>query len=136
MTIRPRMRSGPELRRSDDGSATVWVLCAGLVIVLVAAAMAIAGAAVVARHRAQAAADLAALAGALRALDGEPAACERAAEISTENGAQMTFCRLDGLDLTVTVEVTRPILATAGVARASARAGPRHVVVGDALRPR
>ncbi len=109
-------------RSNDSGAVTVWVLCAGLVLVLVAAATALAGAAMAARHRAQAAADLAALAGALLAWDGEPAACDRAADISARNGAQLVACRLDGLDLVVTAEVTGA--AHVGVARASARAGP------------
>ena len=69
-----RMRSS----RDDRGGATVLVLAIGLVTVLVAIASAAVGAAIVARHRAQAAADLAALAGALAALDGVEVACARA----------------------------------------------------------
>jgi secretion/DNA translocation related TadE-like protein len=131
-------------RRSDEGSATVWILASGLVLVLAAVAIAMAGAGTVARHRAQAAADLAALAGALRTWDGEQAACQRAAEISARNGAQLVSCHLDGLDVVVAVEVAPALLAGIGVARAAARAGPvessahgrtRWVVAGGWHRP-
>jgi secretion/DNA translocation related TadE-like protein len=105
----------------EHGSATVWALFTGLVFLLVAATLAAGGAVTVARHRAQAAADLAALGAALRAWDGEPIACARAAELSARNGASLAACRLDGLDAIVTVEVRTPQW---GTARASARAGP------------
>ena len=111
-------------QRSDTGSATVWVLATGVVLVLIAVTLAMAGAATVSRHRAQAAADLAALAGALRAWDGEPVACQRAADISARNGARLVECRLDGLDLVVAVEVVPTQLVVIGVARGVARAGP------------
>ncbi|HEY7222311.1 MAG TPA: Rv3654c family TadE-like protein [Micromonosporaceae bacterium] len=108
----------------DAGSATVWVLLTGLVFVLVAVAITAVGQAIQARQRAQVAADLAALGAALRAWDGEPAACARADELSELNGAHLVGCRLDGLDVIVTVEVLGPGLAGLGTARASARAGP------------
>jgi secretion/DNA translocation related TadE-like protein len=110
--------------RSDEGSATIWILAIGLALVFGAVAIAMAGAGTLARHKAQAAADLAALAGALRTLEGEQAACQRAAEISARNGAQLVSCHLDGLDVVVVVEVAPALLAGTGVARAAARAGP------------
>ena len=60
-------------RRSagDRGSATVWLLALSLIVGLAAAAGVVRGVAVVARHRAETAADLAALAGARRAFEGE-----------------------------------------------------------------
>jgi secretion/DNA translocation related TadE-like protein len=109
---------------SDGGSATIWVLAAGLVVVLVAATLAMVGSATVARHRAQVAADLAALAAALRAWDGQSVACDRAADLSARNGASLVACRLEGLDAIVTVEVRAGGAARWGAARASARAGP------------
>jgi secretion/DNA translocation related TadE-like protein len=113
------------LANNDAGGATVWVLAAGLLTVLVALGSAAAGAGVVARHRAQSAADLAALAAAARAAEGEEAACGRADEIATVNRARLVACRLDGFDVTVTAEVTPAgVAAFAGSARASARAGP------------
>lgn len=86
------------------------------------------GSAVVARHRAQAAADLSALAGAQRALYGAAPACARATVIARRMGAAFAHCVVEDLDLVVMVEV--PVaLGRFGVgpARASARAGP----IGD-----
>jgi secretion/DNA translocation related TadE-like protein len=109
----------------DRGGATVLVLAIGLVTVLVAIASAAVGGAIVARHRAQTAADLAALAGALDSLDGVEVACARAEEIAASNGGHLTECDVDGLDVVVTVEA-RPtgLAAMGGTASASARAGP------------
>jgi secretion/DNA translocation related TadE-like protein len=109
----------------DRGSGTVWVLAAGLVLLLAGLAGAAVGAAHVARHRAQTAADLAALAGAAHAIEGSDPACARAAEIAAANGARVATCHLDGLDLTVTVEVSPPAVVGVGrPATATARAGP------------
>jgi len=113
-------------RTGDDrGGATVLVLAVGLVTVLVALGTAAVGAAIVARHRAQTAADLGALAGAVDAMDGVDEACARAAGIVAANGARLTACDLDGFDIVVAVEA-RPtgMAGVAGVAHASARAGP------------
>jgi secretion/DNA translocation related TadE-like protein len=115
-------------RRPDRGGATIWLLASGLLVVLLGAAMAGVGAAVVARHRAQAAADLGALAGALHALAGEQEACDRAASIVAANGARIIRCRLDGFDISVTAAVSPAgYAALAGAAEASARAGPADV---------
>ena len=112
------------MRRRDDGSATIWVLASGLVLVLVAIAIALIGSATVARHRARSAADLAALGAALRVWDGEEEACAWAAELSARNGARLVACHLDGLDAIVTVEVVPTLMPGVGRARASARARP------------
>lgn len=108
------------MSRSDRGSATVWVLAAGLVMVSAGALGAAYGSAVVARHRAQVAADLGALAGAARAVFGASAACAEARRIVVANSAALAACQLDGLDLTITAQVN----ASIGVATATARAGP------------
>jgi secretion/DNA translocation related TadE-like protein len=111
--------------REDRGGATVWVLAVGLVAVLLAMAWGAVGSAMVARHRAQAAADLGALAGAARAVDGAQSACDRAAEIVRANSAAFVGCELDGFDLVVTARTTPAGLAAmVGTAQASARAGP------------
>jgi secretion/DNA translocation related TadE-like protein len=103
----------------------VWVLAAGLITVLVALAVVAAGTAMVARHRAQAAADFGALAGALHAIEGDAPACAQAAELVAANGGRLAACQLDGLDVTVTAEVAPAgVAAFAGLARATARAGP------------
>ena len=83
------------------------------------------GSAVIARHRAQAAADLAALAGAVRLPTGAAAACGQAALVAHRMATRYAECRVDGLDVVVTVEV--PVMLTdlgIGPARAVARAGP------------
>jgi secretion/DNA translocation related TadE-like protein len=74
------------------------------------------GSAVVARHRAQAAADLAALAAAARLPAGAESACGEASVIADAMEADVTDCVVDELDLVITVQVGR--------ARAAARAGP------------
>jgi secretion/DNA translocation related TadE-like protein len=109
----------------DRGGATIWLLAAGLLVVLFGAAIAGVGSAIVARHRAQAAADLGALAGAPHALAGEPVVCGWAARVVAANGARLVECRLDGVDVIVTTAVTPAGYAgLAGAAQASARAGP------------
>jgi secretion/DNA translocation related TadE-like protein len=104
----------------DRGSATIWALTVGLVIVLFAVAMAQVGFAITARRTAQVAADLGALAGAARAIEGAAAACSRARAYVAANGGELRECRLDGLDLIVTAAVVTRV----GTAVASARAGP------------
>jgi secretion/DNA translocation related TadE-like protein len=115
------------LTAGERGSASVWLLCAGLLVVAFGLTGAIAAAAATGRHRAQAAADLGALDGARYAVDGEGVACARAALLVAANGARMTACRLDGLDLVVAAEVP---VAGAGTARGVARAGPVGVAAG------
>ncbi len=83
------------------------------------------GEAVVARHRAQAAADLSALAGAQRALYGTAPACAEATVVARRMGAAVTRCVVDDLDIVVSVDIP-VVLGRFGVgqARAAARAGP------------
>jgi secretion/DNA translocation related TadE-like protein len=78
------------------------------------------GSAVVARHRAQAAADLAALAAASRLIAGTEAACKQAAALSRAMGVNQTECTVDDLDVVVAVEAPVGMWS----ARAAARAGP------------
>lgn len=113
------MRAGGR-RDRDRGSASIWVLGAGLGVMLLGLAIGAQGVALVAANQARAAADLGALAGAARLPEGEPAACARAAELVLANGGRLAACRADGLDLVVTAEVE----AAVGTARSSARAGP------------
>jgi secretion/DNA translocation related TadE-like protein len=75
----------------------------------------------VARHRAQAAADLAALAAAARLPSGVEAACARATVVAQTMRVSDVQCGADGLDVVVTVQVA---VAFTGAARAAARAGP------------
>ena len=83
------------------------------------------GAAVIARHRAQSAADLAALAAAGRLADGVDAACVQAATVVTAMRANITRCDVDALDVVVVVDVSITLgRFGVGPARAVARAGP------------
>ena len=63
------------------------------------------GAAVIARHRAQAAADLAALAAASRLVRGAEAACAHASSVATAMHASVVDCNVAELDVVVSVNV-------------------------------
>jgi secretion/DNA translocation related TadE-like protein len=81
------------------------------------------GAALVARHRAQAAADLAALAAAQRVVAGPGSACRAAADVAAAMRARVEGCVSERLDVVVTVAV--PVgVPIAAPAVATARAGP------------
>jgi secretion/DNA translocation related TadE-like protein len=110
----------------DHGSATVWVIALSTVLAVVGAAVVLVGAATVARHRAEAAADLAALAAAGRAAAGEPGACGLAAEVARADAATLISCSVGG-DAVVELRVSSPVhLGRLGswAASARARAGP------------
>ncbi|MDQ6657630.1 MAG: flp pilus-assembly TadE/G-like family protein [Actinomycetota bacterium] len=92
-------------------------------IVVLAVGLQVAGA-VIARHRAESAADLAALAGAARVLAGQQAACEMARTIAVANGAALDGCELVGFDLRVTVWLDAVLGPLGGSATGRARAGP------------
>jgi secretion/DNA translocation related TadE-like protein len=81
------------------------------------------GAAVVARHQAQAAADLAALAAAARLPAGQGPACAQAGAVARAMRARTADCAVDNLDVVLTVEVALTV-SRWGSARAAARAGP------------
>jgi secretion/DNA translocation related TadE-like protein len=103
------------------------VMAAGVMTVLLVltVAGAVVGSAVIARHRAQAAADLAALAAAAQIASGREAACASAESLTAATGATVSSCTVTELDVVVTVEV--PVsLGRWGLhaARAQARAGP------------
>ena len=109
----------------DGGSGAIWVLC--LVALLTAATTVVVayGCAVAVRHRADAAADLAALAAAAESAAGPAAACGAAARIATANGAAVQTCLLVADVATVDVTVRgRGRLGAVMVATGHARAGP------------
>jgi secretion/DNA translocation related TadE-like protein len=109
----------------DRGSATVWVLVGMAVVVAAASVASWLGLATVARHRAAAAADAAALGVAMSVLRGPTAACRAGAALARANGARLTACQVAGADAVVTVVVGLPgFLARWGVATGRARAGP------------
>lgn len=110
---------------SDRGAASVWTVAAIAVVMTVATFVVWFGVATSTRHRATAAADLAALAAATAAVRGERQACDKARWVATNMAVELRSCRLSGWD--ALVEVTaRPsgVLAGFGSAEARARAGP------------
>ena len=112
----------------DDGVATVWAAAAVAVLTTVLAVCLHLGAALLGRHRAESAADLAALAAAQEAVRGEALACRRAAEIAASAGGAVVRCRLVGWSALVEVRVPVPFaLPGLDVASGQAMAGPDPV---------
>ncbi|MEV6849625.1 Rv3654c family TadE-like protein [Actinoplanes sp. NPDC051411] len=112
----------------DRGAASILLLAIGLLMVAAGSAGAAIGNTRVARHRAQNAADLGALAGAARAVYGEPDACARAARFVVANQGRMTACRVTDLEIVVRAEVeVRPLPGLVRRAEGVARAGPVQV---------
>lgn len=81
--------------------------------------------AVLASHRARAAADLAALAAAGALMRGEPvgAACGSAAHVAAANHGQVLECNVSGTEVRLSVEVAASVKGV-GIATARSRAGP------------
>ncbi|WP_331282937.1 Rv3654c family TadE-like protein [Kineosporia mesophila] len=112
-------RSSPPVRVFDDrGSGTVLHLALIATAALLMTVVLTLGSAVSARHRAAAAADLAALA----AVDS-PSGCSAAARIATANGARLARC-VPGRDGTVVVSVAVEAPGLHRNVYCTARAGP------------
>jgi secretion/DNA translocation related TadE-like protein len=112
-------------RAEDSGAATVVVVAMAGVLMFVMVGLGAAGGLVVAQRRAQAAADLSALAGATTTGD----ACVEAGRVAAANQAVVDGCRLDGAVVSVVVSVPGPELPWASRwsevrVTAEARAGP------------
>jgi secretion/DNA translocation related TadE-like protein len=111
-------------QRSERGSATLFAVAVIGVLVLVGAALGVAGAMVHAHRVAQSAADLAALAGAQSGARGGDA-CSAASTIAEANGATIDSCVVDGFDVRLQVTVAGPHwLGQHHDLSAQARAGP------------
>jgi secretion/DNA translocation related TadE-like protein len=109
----------------EVGSATLWVVTAMAVVLCVTGASGSVGVVAVERHRADTAADAAALAAAGHVVAGPGSACAAAAAIAQTDGAALTRCGLDGAAAQVEVAVALPgILRRFGSAIGHARAGP------------
>lgn len=114
MTTAPaaNRRGNPERSSRDRGSATIWVLGGVLLVLGVFTVCFVRDLAVLARHRVESAADLAALAAAGRIGTSGPS-CPGAAEVAARNGARLTSCTVrldaDGRSGTVVVRVTAPV---------------------------
>lgn len=87
------------------------------------------GAAVIAMHRAQSAADLAALVAAARVPGGTATACGQAGALADAMRTNLLGCRVTGLDVIVVVSV-RVGGRIGREAQASARAGPAGAPTG------
>ncbi|WP_327284608.1 Rv3654c family TadE-like protein [Streptomyces sp. NBC_01205] len=104
----------------DRGSATVWAALVATVLGAVFGGVLLLGQAVVARHRAVAAADLASLAAAATWTHGPEAACTAARRVAAAQGAAVTACSVGGEVAEVTARpATGPFTPTI-----RARAGP------------
>lgn len=94
----------PGERGSGSLLAVIWI---AVLLAVAGVAMAVGGSLIL-RARAAAAADLAALAGAGAALDGEAASCRLAGKIAAANGAALASCRLDATQAWVEVRLPVP----------------------------
>ncbi|WP_306432488.1 Rv3654c family TadE-like protein [Streptomyces sp. A1136] len=121
----------------DRGSATVWAALVTTVLGAVFGGVLLLGQAVVARHRAAAAADLASLAAATAWAHGPEAACAAAVRVARAQGATLAECRLGGEVAEVEARVPLGPFTPSSLARAgppapvTARAGPSGPVTGD-----
>lgn len=104
----------------DRGSATVWAVMAMAALGLVFGCVLTMGQAVVVRHRAGGAADLAALAAADHWMAGREEACARAARVAAAQDARLVRCAVYGEVSDVTAAAGAAPLTT----EVRARAGP------------
>lgn len=114
---------------TERGSATIWMVGLMALIFAVAAAVTFTGMARVARHRAQSAADLSALAAARLAFADPNRGCAEASSLAVGNGAKVTRCSIDGDGIAEIQVALRLLLPVAGgvTVMAGARAGPVHI---------
>ena len=107
----------------DEGSASVWGIALLLPVVLAVIAATDTAAGVIARHRASAAADLAALAAARRLPEGSVTACAWAARVARANDVGLSACDCGVLACQVTTTLRLPRLGgTVAIGRARAGA--------------
>ena len=115
------------MRRGERGSATLWVLVFASLVALLGAVAFVSGEATAARHHAQSAADLAALAGAERIGIDDEGVCAAANRVAILNSAALATCSadvaVDGRSGIVRVRVTVTVrLPFAGQQKVPARA--------------
>jgi secretion/DNA translocation related TadE-like protein len=122
-----RRQRSPRRNPAQDerGSASIIAVAMIGVLIMLTTAFMYLGSAVAARHRAQSAADLAALSAAGRLPLGGDAACAYASAIAKAMRSAVVRCDVDGLDVVVTIDVAVELgRFGAGAARGIARAGP------------
>ncbi|MGH8775897.1 MAG: Rv3654c family TadE-like protein [Jiangellaceae bacterium] len=124
---------GRRIAGTERGAGSVLVLCGVMVVLMALLAVATLGGGYVARHRAAAAADFAALAAAdqLRAGGAMPP-CDEASAVAESNGGVLRSCTVKGWDVevTVAVDVSGPTAWLADPVR-RARAGPTAGELGS-----
>jgi len=114
----------PRRRPVEHGSATLLAVSVLGLLLLVGAALAVVAVMVHAHRVAQSAADLSALAGAGAWGRGHDP-CTVAAAVAADNGASLTSCTVEGLEVVVGVNVAGPHwLGQTHDLAAAARAGP------------
>lgn len=127
--------------RSDRGSATIWVLGLGAVVLAAAMVTVLRGSAVLARHRLERTADLTALAAAQQ-IGRAHQPCAAASRIATANAATLVSCTasLDpsGRSGTVAVTVRRTVgfpLLGARTLTSRSRAGRQPTAIATTVSP-
>nr|WP_215457147.1 Rv3654c family TadE-like protein [Streptomyces sp. ATCC 21386] len=126
------MRPVPGRRAaSDRGSATVWAVGAIAVLCAVFGAVLAFGQAVVIRHQAEAAADLAALAAADHWTKGAEGACATAERVAKAQDSPLVRCELQG----EISDVTATSAMGPFTAESRARAGPPNAADSPAEAP-
>lgn len=124
-TPKPIPTSTPVPHPHDDGSATIWTVGAIALLLIVLLFVLTAATVVTTRHRAESAADLAALAAARQAAAGTQSACAQANQLAARTDVTVTACRIQGWDAYVEVDARLPAdLQRFGAVHARARAGP------------
>ncbi|RMI29368.1 Rv3654c family TadE-like protein [Nocardia stercoris] len=96
----------PGVLTRENGGATVTACLALSALLVVTVLVAQVGVAVVARHRAQSAADLGALAAAGALDEGTVVACARARTVTDAAGVRLRSCAAAGWDVLVVVEAS------------------------------
>ena len=118
----------PRIRRhlsDEQGSATVAVLGVIAAVLILTISGLFLASAVLASHRARAAADLAALASAGALMRGQPpaTACQSAAQVAAANHGRVQGCVAVGTEVRVIIAVLTGMKGL-GIATARSRAGP------------
>ena len=124
-------------RRSEAGVATLAATATVGLFLLVAAALVQVGLVFAAKHRVQAAADLAALAGSAASLRGDDG-CAAARSVARRNGADVDSCRADVAVVTLRAESSTASVVWGARFRthAEARAAPDFYVPAASRRSR
>lgn len=116
-------------RQSESGIATLWGLAIIGILLLFAAVSAGVVSLIGARHQAEAAADLAALAGAQSIADGTDDPCQVADRVAVANRGRLVRCTVYDDIVEVRVEIESPrLLGRAWTLTGRARAGPADSV--------